>query len=573
MHSIDLCTLITKPNNIMYDLCSIDSPRMSGALLRLLVFLLESPLSRSILSGTLTKSAGIDRLRKMNLHQPPSYYPIHLHSYGGASWIEPKLERPVYRQCGFKPATILDYAEGYRSGKFTPEIVAISILESIESMDQGVRPLRAFSAIHPDDLLQQARLSTQRFQEGRALGVIDGVPIGIKDEFDMMGYGTTVGTKFLGKKPSVQDATTVAKLRSQGALLPGKTNMHEIGIGVTGLNVHHGTTRNPYSPDRHTGGSSSGSAAAVAAGLVPAAIGADAGGSIRIPASFCGVVGLKPTFGRVSEHGAAPLCWSMGHIGPIAASAADAALIYAAIAGPDPLDTNSLYQPLFQNVDFETNILSGLRLGVYPPWFQHAHPDIVTACSKLLEEFRQRGAEIVEVTIPGLDAARIAHLITVVTEMQANVNPYRKRDFSAETRAILALASTLTGRDYTTAQQVRTHIISVFKQVLDDVDMVITPTTAITAPLIHDDALAFGEYNPNVTSQAMRFVFASNLTGLPAITFPAGYDSLGMPIGMQAIGRAWEEHRLLALASASEEIVPRRSPEIHRIFAKSSDLT
>jgi Asp-tRNA(Asn)/Glu-tRNA(Gln) amidotransferase A subunit family amidase len=553
----------TKTNNSMYDLGSIDAPRMTGALLRFLAALLENRLSQTWLSGTLTKSAGIDRLRKMHLHQPPTFYPIHFHSYGSASYIEPELHEPVYRRRGFGPATIMDYAVGYRSGKLTPETVAINIMEAVESSDQGARPLRAFSAIHADNLLQQARASTQRYQEGRALGILDGVPIGIKDEFDMMGYGTTVGTKFLGKEPAAQDATIVKKLRKQGAIFPGKINMHEIGIGITGLNVHHGTTRNPYNPERHTGGSSSGSAAAVAAGLVPAAIGADAGGSIRIPASFCGVVGLKPTFGRVSEHGAAPLCWSMGHIGPIAASAADAALIYSVIAGPDPLDTTSLYQPPFQRVDFEANILSGLRLGIYPPWFDHAHADIVDACKFLLEEFIRRGAKIVEIEIPGLDAARIAHLITVVTEMQSNVSSYRKGDFSAETRAILALASTLTGRDYTIAQQVRTHLISVFKQVLADVDMVITPTTAITAPLIHDDALSSGEYYPVTASQAMRFVFASNLTGLPAITFPAGYDSDGLPIGMQAIGRAWEEHRLLALADSAEEIVPRRLPKIH----------
>ena len=168
-------------------------------------------------------------------------------------------------------------------------------------------------AVNRDDVMKQAREATQRIKAGKPLSIFDGVPVAVKDELDMVPYPTTVGTSFLGKSPAKEDATVVARMRAAGALLVGKTNMHEIGINVTGLNPHHGTTRNPYNTDHFTGGSSSGSATAVAAGLVPVAIGADGGGSIRIPASFCGVFGLKPTFGRVSEHGAAPLCWSVAH--------------------------------------------------------------------------------------------------------------------------------------------------------------------------------------------------------------------------------------------------------------------
>jgi Asp-tRNA(Asn)/Glu-tRNA(Gln) amidotransferase A subunit family amidase len=159
------------------------------------------------------------------------------------------------------------------------------------------------------------------------LGPLDGVPIAVKDELDQVPYATTAGTRFLGREPASSDATVVARLRSAGALLVGKTNMHEVGLGITGVNPHHGTSRNPYDPARITGGSSSGSAAAVAAGLCPIAVSADAGGSIRIPAALCGVVGLKPTFGRMSERGAAALCWSLAHIGVIGASSADVALV------------------------------------------------------------------------------------------------------------------------------------------------------------------------------------------------------------------------------------------------------
>ncbi len=219
------------------------------------------------------------------------------------------------------------------------------MLTAIEASDATKPPLRTFIASNPDDVLRQAEAATHRIRNGQALSLLDGVPVAVKDEVDMVPCPTTVGTAFLGPRPAKQDSTVVARMRATGAVLLGKTNMHEIGIGVTGLNLHHGTPRNPYNPDHYTGGSSSGSAAAVAAGLCPVAISADGGGSIRIPSSFCGLVGLKPTFGRISEFGAAPLCWSLAHLGAIAATATDAALAYGVLAGPDPQDANSLHQP------------------------------------------------------------------------------------------------------------------------------------------------------------------------------------------------------------------------------------
>jgi Asp-tRNA(Asn)/Glu-tRNA(Gln) amidotransferase A subunit family amidase len=174
---------------------------------------------------------------------------------------------------------------------------------------------------------------------------LDGVPVPVKDEVEMLPFGTTVGTRFLGKTPAKQDSTVVARMRATGALMVGKCNMHEIGIGVTGLNPHHGTVRNPYNINHHTGGSSSGPAAAVAAGFGPVAIGADGGGSIRLPSGFCGVVGLKTTYSRVSEFGAAPLCWSVAHLGPIAGTARVVAMGFAILAGADHNDPHTHNQP------------------------------------------------------------------------------------------------------------------------------------------------------------------------------------------------------------------------------------
>jgi Asp-tRNA(Asn)/Glu-tRNA(Gln) amidotransferase A subunit family amidase len=215
----------------------------------------------------------------------------------------------------------------------------------------------------------------------------------------------------------------VARLRAAGALIIGKANMHEIGIGVTGQNAHHGTPRNPYAPDHYTGGSSSGPAAAVAAGLCPAATGADGGGSIRIPSAFCGVVGLQPTFGRISSFGAAELTWSNDMYGPLAASVADAAILYTGMAGPDPRDPTTLNQPAMTLDGFDKTDLKGLTLGVYWPWFEHAAPQVVAACKQMLAELQSRGAQVREVTIPELDAARIGHLVTITSEMLAGLAP------------------------------------------------------------------------------------------------------------------------------------------------------
>jgi Asp-tRNA(Asn)/Glu-tRNA(Gln) amidotransferase A subunit family amidase len=392
------------------------------------------------------------------------------------------------------------------------------------------------------------------------------VPVAVKDELDMMPYPTTVGTAFLGKSPAEEDATVVARLRASGALLIGKANMHEIGIGVTGLNPHHGTTRNPYNPDHYTGGSASGPGAAVAAGLCPVAIGADGGGSIRVPSSFCGVVGLKSTFGRVSEFGAAPLCWSVAHLGPLAATATDAALAFGAIAGPDPKDPLSLHQPAPTLEGWDRLDLSDLTLGVYWPWFRHASADVVEGCEALLQQFEVQGARVREVVIPELENGRVAHVITIAAEMsQALGHTYadHHREHGLDVRTNLALARQFTARDYIQAQRVRTRMMAHFDGVLEQVDAIVTPTTGLPAPAIPSAALPDGDSDLTTLTEIMRFATPANLTGLPAISFPAGYNDAGLPLGMQAIGRAWQEHTLLRLALAAEQAVQRQAPLVH----------
>ena len=426
--------------------------------------------------------------------------------------------------------------------------------------------MKAFIAVDREDVMRQAREATERIKTGKPLSIFDGVPVAVKDEMDMTPYPTTVGTAFLGKTSAKEDATVVARLRNAGALLVGKANMHEIGINVTGLNPVHGTTRNPYNPDHFTGGSSSGPATAVASGLVPVAIGADGGGSIRIPASFCGLVGLKATHGRVSEYGAFPMDWSIAHIGPLAGSAADTALTYALIAGPDPNDPISLHQPLPTLKGWDNLNLKGLKLGVYWDWFRHADLKVVAACEAMLKEYEKMGCEILEIVIPNLEANRVAHSVTILSEMAQAMNATydeHHKEHALDVRVNLAMARQLSATDYVTAQRIRTRMINHFSNAFQNVDMILTPTTGIAAPEIKKGALPDGESDFSTTIEIMRFVTAANMAGLPAISFPIGYTQKGLPIGLQVIGKAWDEANLLRMALAAEQVVERKAPQVY----------
>jgi Asp-tRNA(Asn)/Glu-tRNA(Gln) amidotransferase A subunit family amidase len=556
------------PDQVKYDLESVKLPRLAGGLLNVFVSLLESPVTAKLLLGTFLNNAGVTKLRGLIVDEAPTLYPHHPvpDEIPGSPPDTTTFPDITVESKGFRFRTVRDYAETYRSGRCTPEEVAERALDAIERSEQLDPAMRVFIAVNHDDVLEQAQASTRRFQEGRPLSIFDGVPVAVKDEVDMIPYPTTVGTKFLGDAPALEDSTVVARMRAAGALLLGKANMHEIGISTSGLNPHHGTPRNPYQPDHYTGGSSSGPGAAVAIGFCPVAIGADGGGSIRIPSAFCGIVGLKATFGRVSEFGAAPLDWSVAHLGPMAATAEDTALAYAVLAGADPKDPHSLEQPPVTIDGFNSNDLTGLTLGIYRPWFEHATPPIVAACDRMVEAFRLMGAEVREIAIPELDPMRIAHSVTILSEMAANMDRYDaeyRRDFDPNTRVLLSIARSLTSRDYIQSQRIRTRTIRRLNAIFELVDVIVSPTTAINAPRIPLVALEGGESDASTTIETMRFVYQANLAGYPGISIPAGYDEDGLPIGLHAMGRPWAEHVLLKLAYAAQQAVERRKPQVY----------
>jgi Asp-tRNA(Asn)/Glu-tRNA(Gln) amidotransferase A subunit family amidase len=560
-----------------YNLKSLDLPKVNGRALRLFAAALDAGPVRGALIGQLLKQGGVPDLRGLQFTDVPTFYPLALDEAAGLGDLLPVdvavLEAQVAAQLNRTPfASIADYARAYRNGTAGPEAVAEAVLTAIADADDDPRPLRAFRATNHDDLMQQAVASAERHQSGRPLSLLDGVPVAVKDEIDQVPFGTTVGTSFMGKVPAAADATVVARLRATGALLIGKTNMHEIGINPDGFNGHYGIIRNPYRLDCHAGGSSNGSAAAVAAGICPVAIGADGGGSIRIPAALTGTVGLKATFGRVSEHGASPLTWSMGHIGPIGATTADVALVYACIAGPDRLDPHSLHQPPVSLDGWDNADLHGLRLGIYRPWFEHATADIVRNCERMVGALVAMGASVHEIEIPELDEIRLAQAVTILAEMASNMALHDEHwpELSPPTRVNLVLAKALTAADYLQAQRIRTRALGHFRRAFEQVDVILTPATAISAPVVPDGCENDGWSDLGATTELMRFAMPGNLTGHPAIAFPAGYDESGLPVGMQAMARPWEEHVLLRVALAAEQVISRhRPPTFYEILGKA----
>lgn len=559
-----------------YDLRPTRLNRLSGAPLRAAVRVMESPLGR-LIAPVILRSVGLSRFREKKLEEPPTFLPLHVSdaAFADAGQLQAAtvVSEPASSGPKFPFATVHDYQSAYAEGRVTPVEVAERILDAIRQGEEANPPLNAFIIVFRKELLEQARAALKRREAGTLLGPLDGIPIAIKDELDVASHRTMAGTSFSQIPPALEDSTVVARLRAAGALLVGKTAMHEIGIGVTGLSVRNGTPRNPFSPDHFPGGSSSGSAAAVAAGLCPVAIAADGGGSIRIPAAFCGLVGLKPTFGRVSEFGAFPLCWSVAHIGPIAATAADVRICYNVIAGADPKDPQTLRQPPLQGIG-STSDLSGLTLGIYPAWFEDAESEVVAQCRRLAHCFEQLGARVRKIRIPELEAARMAHAVTTASEMARAVEHFGRREHTSmglDVRMNLAFARLYTAIDYLQAQRIRTRLIQTFRRIFEQVDAVLTPTAAIAAPEIKAGVRETGECDLETMTRIMRFVTPANLAGLPAISIPAGYTRSGLPIGLQAIAAPWREDTLLRLAASAEQFIERRAPEFFlQVLEKST---
>jgi aspartyl-tRNA(Asn)/glutamyl-tRNA(Gln) amidotransferase subunit A len=332
--------------------------------------------------------------------------------------------------------------------------------------------------------------------------------------------------------------------------------MHELAYGVTSENPHYGPVLNPADQTRISGGSSGGSAAAVAAGMVFAALGSDTGGSIRIPASFCGVVGLKPTYGRVSRFGVLPLDFSMEHIGPLARSVRDAALVLEAIAGHDPRDPSSARRPVEHYLPDEPADISGMRIGLPEGFFfENADSEVAAAVRRMAAVAEGLGAHLIQVRLSDMAAINTVGRILLLVEAAAVFEPYQARwdELGEDVRTMFYQGRLIPATDYVNAQRLRRRMQEDFAAVWNQVDCLFTPTTPVTAPPLGAQQVTIGEINEDLRPAVTRFTRPFNVLGLPALSMPCGLDSGGLPIGLQIVGPPFAEAAVLRVGAALED--------------------
>ena len=420
----------------------------------------------------------------------------------------------------------------------------------LERIDRYDKTLGTFITLTADAATEEATRADARLAAGEDSGPLHGIPIALKDLFDTAGVRTTAGSRILADRVPAEDAAAVARLRTAGCVLLGKLNLHEWAFGVTNQNPHFGPTVNPYDPTRIPGGSSGGSAAALAAGFCYLAPGTDTGGSIRIPAALCGVAGLKPTYGRVSVRGVIPLAWTLDHAGPLARTTTDLALALNAMAGHDALDPLSVDTP---TEDYTRDLEKGARgLRALVPanhFFDDVDPEVERAVREAIATLRSLGATIEERPLPMVDRLDFAQSMIIRADAAAYHSEdvrVRSADIGVDVLERLRNGERVTGVQYAQARHERDLLRYAWTALLGECDVILTPTTRVPAPpRSGEDAVAMAA---RLTANTSPF----NLTGLPTVSVPCGFTSAGLPIGLQLAAGPWREALVLRAARAYE---------------------
>jgi aspartyl-tRNA(Asn)/glutamyl-tRNA(Gln) amidotransferase subunit A len=455
--------------------------------------------------------------------------------------------------------TLADAAGRLARRELSPVELAEACLERIDRLDGR---LNCFITLTAEAALDRARQAEAEIRRGDLLGPLHGIPLALKDLYETAGVRTTAGSSFFREYVPAQDAAVVARLKAAGAVLLGKLNLHEIALGVTNNNPHFGACRNPWNLERVSGGSSGGSGAALAAGLCLGSLGSDTGGSIRIPASLCGVVGLKPTYGRTSLRGVFPLSWNLDHAGPMARRARDAAILLQAIAGYDPEDPASVDAPV-------DDYLGGIEAGVRgwrvaladDEFFTRADDEVLAAVRAAGQVFQALGARVETVEFPGGREAAVNNGLMVPCDGAAF---HRERleshpeGFGADVLQRLTAGAAVTSSEYVLARRAQSVFRRQFASFFAGYDLLLTPATPVAAPPIT---------GPDAVEQARRltrFTAPFNQSGLPALSLPCGFTREGLPVGLQIVGPPWGEARLLRAAHAYEQATEwhLRTPEL-----------
>jgi aspartyl-tRNA(Asn)/glutamyl-tRNA(Gln) amidotransferase subunit A len=474
----------------------------------------------------------------------------------------------------------LDIAElgaRFRRGEATPSQAAAEYLERIAALEGRVK---AYLTVTREAALAQAAAADERLRAGRPLSPLDGVPLALKDLLCTRGVRTTCGSRILETFVPPYDATVVARLRAAGAVLLGKLNMDEFAMGSSTEHSAYFPTRNPWDLDRVPGGSSGGSAAAAAT------LGSDTGGSIRQPAAFCGVVGLKPTYGRVSRYGLVAFASSLDQIGPFARTVADVALLLGLIAGPDPLDATAVDVPVPDYTAALGGGVAGLRLGIPEEYFiEGLDPEVASAVEAAIETLRGLGVKTERLSLPHTPYGLAAYYLIAPAEASSNLARYdgvkyglrvpggrdivemygrtRAAGFGAEVKRRImlgtyALSAGYYEAYYGRAQRVRTLVRRDFRQAFERVDALVAPTTPGVAFRLGEKSDPLQMYLNDILTIPV------NLAGLPGVSVPAGFTRAGLPIGLQIIGRAFDEPTVLRVAHAYQQATGwhRRRPAL-----------
>jgi aspartyl-tRNA(Asn)/glutamyl-tRNA(Gln) amidotransferase subunit A len=447
--------------------------------------------------------------------------------------------------------SISQLAAGIKTRQVSPVEITRAFLERIQQVDAR---LNSYITLVADQALEEARSAERQIGRSGPRGPLHGIPLAHKDIAATRGIATTCGSKVLKDHVPDTDATVIARLRAAGAILLGKLNMNEFATIVP--STHFGPVHNPWQLDRSPGGSSSGSGAAVAAGLCAGALGTDTGGSIRIPAALCGIVGLKATHGRVSLQGVTPLAWSLDHIGPMTRTVADAALMLQAIAGHDEGDWVSSDAPVPDYTARLNGEVKGLRLGVPRGFFPDAtDPEVHRAFATAVGVLEGLGAHIEEVTLPDLENAW--SIAEVIINGEANVwhEPYLQAqadDYGPQVRAFLERGRSTLATDYVRAQQARASFRRALLAVCAPLDALLTPGALIPAPPLDARTVMIEGRAINLLRAMVSATSPFNLTGQPALTVPCGLSSSGLPLALQIVGKPFDEATVLQIGHAYE---------------------
>jgi len=437
------------------------------------------------------------------------------------------------------------------------EISPVELVEmSLARIERGNRSLNAFLTVTAELARRQARAAERELRRGRAKSPLHGIPISLKDNFYTRGIRTTAGSKILAGFIPTEDSEVAKQLARAGAILLGKTNMHEFAYGITSENPHYGPVHNPWALERISGGSSGGSAAAIATGMCFASVGTDTGGSVRVPASLCGIVGMKPTYGLVSVEGTVPLAPGFDHAGPLARNVTDACIVLEAIAGNYP---KGAARPDHRKL--RKNRPRKIRIGWPKDYFFER---IDSEVRRLVERAVQTLAKALNARVAELPMPRLAEAVEATTNVlvaEANYYhesqgyfPARAAEYGEDVRGHLERGAKLRAVDYMRGIEKRREIYGAFDAAFERADVIVAPSAPIAAPRIGEKQIrAAGERETAVRAELLRMARPGNITGLPAISIPCGFTQAGLPAGLQLIAPRWGEAKLLAIALAYED--------------------